>query len=122
MAWSRSRCRKGVFLDTRQQRVAKNEALFREVNERIREINEGMGYGEEADFICECGHEDCAKPVTLRIEEYETVRAHPTRFAIIPGHEEMDVERVVERNERFSVVEKYPGAPSAIAVDSDPRS
>jgi hypothetical protein len=109
-------------LDTRQERVGKNEVLFRDVNERIKEINRDMGFEEAADFICECGDADCAAPITLTLREYEAVRAHPTRFAIFRSHEMMDVERIVEENERFAVVEKYPEVAAKIAIEHDPRA
>ena len=109
-------------MDTRQERVGKNEVLFRDVNERIKDINRGMGVGEEADFICECGNEDCTLPVTLTMSEYEDVRKHPTRFAIVPGHEILDVEVVVEQSERFAIVEKRPEIAAKIAVEHDPRA
>jgi hypothetical protein len=109
-------------VDTRQQRVGKNEVLFRDVNERIKEINRGMGFDEGTDFICECGNAKCATPITLKLREYEEVRAYPTRFAIHPGHEVVDVERVVEENDRFAVVEKTPEIAARIAIDHDPRA
>jgi hypothetical protein len=108
-------------LDTRQERVGKNEVLFRDVNERIKEINRGMGLEDGADFICECGSAACTAPITLKLREYEDVRAHATRFAISPGHEILDVERVVVENERFAVVEKRPPVAAQIAIDRDPR-
>jgi hypothetical protein len=109
-------------MDTRQERVGKNEVLFRDVNERIRDINRDMGFDEVADFICECGNPECATPIALRLVEYEAVRAYPTRFAIFPGHEIPDVEDVVEQNERFAVVEKVPEAAARIAIEHDPRA
>jgi hypothetical protein len=109
-------------LDSRQERVGKNEVLFRDVNERINEINRDMGFDEGADFICECGDGECTTPITMHLFEYEAVRAYPTRFAIFPGHEILDVEHVVEENERFAVVEKAPDAAAQIAIDHDPRA
>ncbi len=109
-------------MDSRQERVSKNEVLFRDVNERIKEINRDMGFDEGADFICECGDGDCTTPISLKLLEYEAVRAHPARFAIFPGHEILDVERVVEENERFAVVEKSPAAAARMAIDHDPRA
>src|SRR6266508_1243708 len=99
-------------MDTREQRIAKNETLFREVNERIESINVRIGATEEADFICECGRDDCTKPITMSLAEYEAVRSNPATFAILPGHENIDLERVLEQNERYAVVEKHPGAPA----------
>ena len=109
-------------MDSRQQRVARNEALFREVNERIREINAEMAGDEMSDFLCECGDDECTQAIVLAPHEYEAVRANPKRFVIVPGHEIPDVERVISVNERFMVVEKEPPAAARIAIESDPRS
>jgi hypothetical protein len=109
-------------LDSRQQRVGKNETLFREVNERIREITEPqVGTAERSDFICECGHDDCMKPISLTLSEYERVRADPAHFFVVPGHEIVDVERIAYEAEGYVVVEKI-GVAGAIAHERDPRS
>jgi hypothetical protein len=108
-------------LDTRQQRVAKNEALFREVNERIKDVNLALEGDHEHDFLCECGDDDCTAPISLTLAEYESVRADATHFAIVPGHDVPDVESVVSRNERFAIVEKQSPAAARIAVERDPR-
>jgi hypothetical protein len=105
-------------VDARQERIGKNEALFREVNERIRDISSDG----EIDFLCECGAENCAQQIRLTSEEYRDVRAHPTHFVIASGHEAPDVESVVAENERFAVVEKVAGEPHALAERTDPRS
>jgi hypothetical protein len=107
-------------VDSRQQRVGKNEALFREVNERIEELNR-QSFDEFNDFLCECGDDDCTAPISLTLVEYEQVRAEPTHFAIAPGHEMPDVEQVISRKDRFAVVEKDSPAAAKIAVERDPR-
>ena len=109
-------------MDTRQQRVAKNEALFRQVNERIEEVNEPLGPNEPTDFLCECGDDDCTAPVRLTLAEYEEIRSHPTHFVVAHGHEVIDVERVIEQNDRFAVVRKFSGEAERVALETDPRS
>jgi hypothetical protein len=111
-------------VDSRQQRIARNEALFREVNERIKEINADMSdaESEHSDFLCECGDDDCTKAVSMTVSEYEAVRENGKRFTIVPGHEIPDVERVVFRGDRYAVVEKQPPAAARIALETDPRS
>ena len=105
-------------MDARQERIGRNEALFREVNERISDVST---HGE-IDFLCECGDENCAQQIRLMSDEYQEVRSHPARFAIANGHEAPDVESVVAENERFAVVEKLAGEPHALAERTDPRS
>jgi predicted ThiF/HesA family dinucleotide-utilizing enzyme len=101
-----------------KQRVAMNEATFRKVNE-------GMEAGQDPSglltFVCECGRLGCNQLVQLTRAEYEGVRANPRRFAIIDGHELPEVEDIVERAERYIVVEKR-GTPEAEIVEhTDPR-
>ena len=109
-------------MDSRQQRVAKNEALFRRVNERIEEINEALAGDSESDFLCECGDDDCTTPVSLTPAEYEEVRRDPTHFVIAHGHHIIDVEKVIRETDRYAVVKKFAGEAERIAVETDPRS
>jgi len=110
----------------REDRIIRNEALFRELNERVREIEETLearGVAEPApysEYFCECGLEDCIEKIRLTHEEYERVRGHPLHFAIVPGHEVPDVERVIESTDRFAMVEKFEGERELVL--SDPRS
>jgi hypothetical protein len=101
--------------------MARNEALFREVNERIEDVQAGFAAQERTDFLCECGNDDCTQPISLTLAEYEQVRQRPKHFVVVPGHDVVDVERVVERTDRYAVVEKLPGAPAKIALERDPR-
>jgi hypothetical protein len=109
-------------VDSRQNRVARNEGLYREVNERIREIHSEIGDDERTDFLCECGRDDCTQPISLSLSEYEEIRSDPTHFAVVPGHEVVDLEHVIKETDRFSVIEKFPGAPAQVALDRDPRA
>jgi len=108
-------------MTTRAERQGRNESLFREVNERIAELNQTFQIEGRSEFLCECGREECKQPVAISIDKYEAVRRIPTRFLVIPGHEDKGVERVVERSERYIVVEKI-GEAADEAGDLDPRS
>jgi hypothetical protein len=106
----------------REERIARNEAVFREVNERIKDVSEDVEAASTTDFLCECGDPDCTEPVRLTPVEYEEVRRNPTHFVIVPGHSHPEVEVVVARNERFAVVEKTDPQAARVAVREDPRS
>jgi hypothetical protein len=80
--------------------------VFREVNDRIREVTERFEVSGLIDFICECSRDDCIENVSLAAGEYQGVRSSPKLFVIVPGHETLKVERVVDANERFMLVEK----------------
>jgi hypothetical protein len=105
-------------MDTRAARVGKNEAVFREVNERINDVTRE----DPAEYLCECGNATCTETIQMTVADYERVRADPTHFAVLPGHEIPDVEDVVARNEGFLVVRKKAGAAAALAAELDPRS
>ncbi len=105
-------------MESRAERVGKNEALFREVNERIRDITT---YDDDAEFLCECGDATCTEAIRMTIAEYEGVRRDPTHFAVVPGHELDDVEQVILQNERFAIVEKRAGDATKVALETDPR-
>ena len=110
-------------LDDREQRIGRNEAIFREVNERLEQLQDSFGVSSgQTQFLCECGDATCAQPIELTLEEYERIRADPTLFVIVAGHEQVDVEEIVEENDRFYVVRKQAGEAQQIAVRRDPRS
>jgi hypothetical protein len=103
-----------------QQRLARNEAVFRQINEGI---ERGQWPGEEdspVGFRCECARLGCTGVVELSVREYERVRSNPRRFIVLPGHERLDVEIVVERRSGYLVVQKLDQAGTA-AVQTDPR-
>jgi hypothetical protein len=104
-----------------QQRRATTEALFRDVNERIAESAEGFDAGG-SEFICECSDPTCTHRVAASLAEYEEVRAEPTTFLVIPGHEEGDIEHVVSDRGRFRIVEKFRAAMRRTVVRLDPRT
>jgi predicted ThiF/HesA family dinucleotide-utilizing enzyme len=101
-----------------KQRVAMNEASFRKVNE-------GMEAGQDPSgllvFVCECGRLGCNKLIQLTRAEYEGIRANPRRFAILDGHEILEAEAIVERHDRYLVVEKSGDPEAEIVEHTDPR-
>lgn len=105
--------------ERRKERLARNEALFREVNERVEEISEDSGL-DMIEFVCECGDADCTMAVSLTQSEYEQLRADPLLFAVMPGHAIPEVEDVVSDGDRFQVVRKHEEE-AQIARITDPR-
>jgi hypothetical protein len=87
------------------QRLVRNQVICREVNERLRGPADVVPDGH-ADYLCECSDVGCTLKIELELSEYEAVRARPRTFFIVPGHERFEVDRVVDRNERYTIVEK----------------
>jgi hypothetical protein len=109
-------------MDAREQRLAQNEALFREVNEKVEAIAVVHGADDHVyEFYCECANADCSMQVPATIAEYEAVRAHPTRFLVAPEHWLPEVESVSEKRDGFWVIEKH-GEAGRLVAHLDPRS
>lgn len=83
-----------------------NEALFREVNERIDQLHDELGGARTFEIVCECGDAACIERFNITDADYEQLRRDVHRFAVVPGHERSDVEQVVERRKAYNVVEK----------------
>jgi hypothetical protein len=108
----------GTHADHGRAKAARNQALMREVNERIAEISQEAS---EMQLLCECADLSCDDLLEISMLEYESVRSSPVRFPIALGHDLPDVERVVEQNERYAVVEKV-GKAGEVSARLDPRA
>lgn len=104
----------------REERLAKNEVVFRTVNEAIEERAAEMGGLDEYEFICECSAADCFARINLTLREYEHIRSEGVRFVVTPGHEEDEVELVVGRTATYFIVEK-DGRAGIVAESANPR-
>jgi hypothetical protein len=101
----------------KQKEHARTQSLFREVNERI----DQLALGGAIEFICECSNPECTETIRMVRCDYEAIRGHSARFPILPGHEQPDVERIVEESEGYVVVEKIELA-KTVAEKLDPRA
>jgi hypothetical protein len=109
-------------MEDQERRRAQNELLFRTLNEQIKRIDDDRRASSDVlDLVCECSSATCMKPLTVPRDEYETVRANPTWFIVAPGHQDLEIEAVVVRDDRYLIVEKR-GEASALAEGTDPRT
>ena len=109
-------------MEERERRIGLNEAVFREANERIQELNQTFAtVTDRLILVCECGDGECAEQISIAPAAYEELRGDPANFAIVPGHELPDVEQVLIRHEEYAVVRKDEGIPRRIAEVTDPR-
>ena len=106
------------------RRKAANEAVFRNVNERIQALQHSFAVAEREplQMICECDRLDCMDRVTVAVDAYERVRSQPDEFIVSLGREDVRVEEVVGVTAGYSVVRKKKGDARDVAVDTDPRS
>ena len=107
-----------------ERRKAANEAVFRNVNERIERVQRSFAIAEREplQMICECARLDCMARITVDVDTYEHVRSEPDLFLISPGHEDPALDDVVSTKRGYTVVRKRAGEPRDVAADTDPRS
>ncbi len=105
----------------REERLARNEAAARDINERLEEAHPTEP-GRYIRMICECGRDVCDRVVAITPQEYEEIRSDPIQFVVVHDHVIGDVERVVLETDRFAVVAKREGMPAEAAVQEDPLS
>ena len=105
-----------------QERVARNEATFREANEGIQEAASTHDVLERIPFICECADGNCRELLVLSMDEYEEVRGNQRHFLTAPGHvrASQGVGEVVEERGGYTIVEKT-GYAGEIVEELDPR-
>lgn len=97
-------------MEERFERQARNEDLMRSVNEEIAALEERGNWSapeQQFTFHCECGRSGgCEERLVMTLAEYERVHGQRDRFAVAPGHETEEIEHVVERDERYVIVDK----------------
>jgi hypothetical protein len=110
-------------MDERKRRIAENEAIFRAVNDQIRGVTATLAStGETITVVCECGTSSCTDQFDVGLADYARVRSDSTLFLTRPGHDFPETETVVEKSERYWIVQKHPGEPAELAraTDSNP--
>jgi hypothetical protein len=109
-------------MSERERKLGLNEAMFREVNERVEELNRTFAdFTDRLQVVCECADIGCAELIGVPAADYERVRSDAVLFIVAPGHEVADVEDVVEVHPTFHVVRKREGEPERVARATDPR-
>ena len=106
----------------REVRAARNQALFRLVNEKLKALNEGFE-PLLSDFAvaCECSEAACVQMLSIESVAYEEVRRNPRTFVVAIGHVDPLVERAVSETDRYVIVENI-GVAARVAEETDPRA
>jgi hypothetical protein len=108
-------------VDERETRLAQNEALFREVNERVNDLTADHGAASVHEYLCECANADCTFRVRLEPSDYEAVRSDPRQFLVLPLHYTPEIATLVSEHEWYWVVRKS-GEAGDYVEHLDPRS
>jgi len=93
--------------ETREGRAARNELVFRAVNEQIVQLTERFrAQLREIDIICECADVSCTGAIRINLENYEAIDRVTNAFVVTPGHEDAYVEAVIAQTDGYLVVRK----------------
>lgn len=89
-----------------------NRSLFREVNDRVRDVNHVLQLRPSTyDLVCECTRPECKERLPVPDEVYEALRLEDDRFVVALGHEDQD--RVVVSTDSYSVVSAWSATDTA---------
>jgi hypothetical protein len=99
------------------ERAARNEEVFRKVNEGIAAGGEQFSVSGTLPFHCECDRTSCLDTIEIAHARYEQIVRERYCFVVIPGHEDPRIERIVETESGFLVVEKIGEARERIDRD-----
>jgi hypothetical protein len=107
-----------------EERVARNEALFREVNERVQDLAARFSTPstQPAGFVCECSDDECVERIDVPLAVYGEVRGNGRRFVVLPGHVLEQIEHVVEATPTYVIVEKDTPTSIRVVERHDPRA
>jgi hypothetical protein len=100
--------------EERKRRIGENEAIFRDVNRKVRRLDPNW-----MTILCECGDAACRDQLVIDPDEYARTREDSTLFILRPGHEAAETERVVSKHLEFWIVQKRPALPAEIARATD---
>jgi hypothetical protein len=110
------------FGEARAERLTHNQALFRDINERVDELlGRTPATAAREEFLCECASDACVEHITITPEQYRQVRASPVTFAVVAdeAHVFADIEEVVARHEGYWIVEKQGEAAEVARAESE---
>lgn len=106
----------------REERIGRNEASARAINEQIEQAHGSPPPKRFIRIICECGYEKCDAFTEVTMDEYQRIRSDPRQFCVIKAHVIQDVEETVLEDDRFTIVAKREGTAAEVAIQTNPRS
>lgn len=103
-------------MDERHERIAKNEAMFRAANREIERAEQEAGGRTDQliEVLCECGRKECSGVIALIVAEYDAAHSQDNRFIVLRGHESAEIEKVVEEQADYLVVDKFGEAENIV--------
>jgi hypothetical protein len=108
-----------------ERRLAENEMVFREYNERIQRGFDELSHLAQQEgkkelvfdddmplhFYCECSDENCDKRIEIEPSIYRQIHEKRDRFMAKKGHEVPEIEKVISQKDSYAVIEKLNEPP-----------
>lgn len=91
--------------ETEPARAARNETLFRQVNEQVVHLADPTN-SDALQLVCECSDMRCTSRISMPPAEYKRTRADPRTFLVLPEHVDPSVERPVFATKDYVIVRK----------------
>ncbi len=98
------------WADRLRRRKVAVEVDSRAVNEKVEELVTEANADLEtraAPFFCECSDATCRQRIRITPQRWSEIHQNRRDFILTPGHQSLDVERVVESFPRYLVVRKH---------------
>jgi hypothetical protein len=91
----------------REEQIARNDAMFRQVNNQIKAVADQQDVSMPVPFVCECGATTCREVIRITRAGYEEVRSSPRWFMVKPAHVSAEgMIRTVGQRDGYVIVEK----------------
>jgi hypothetical protein len=108
--------------DEREVRAARNQSLFRAVNEKLRQLNESFeGLTDTFAIACECSHLHCVELIEIPADAYDEVRRSPRTFVVLPEHADTLIERITDEGREYAIVEVFAPAAARVVEEAEAR-
>ena len=72
-------------------------------------------------LACECADLECIRTIEISPANYRKIREDDKQFLVLHGHVYPEVERVVDEQPNFEVVEKFGQAAEIASAAADDR-
>lgn len=92
--------------DTWGIRAARNQALFRAINDELKGAQSAAGDPDMLRIACECADAACVETLEIDGGRYAEVRHKAKHFIVLADHVYPEIEYVVGEDTRYVIVEK----------------
>jgi hypothetical protein len=92
---------------TRDQRLARNQRMSRDANERLQDVAGRMvADGKIVPFLCECADGACMGRIEVTLDDYFLAHLGPDRYLLLSGHLRTEGEKLVADHGHYEILTK----------------